>query len=120
MAYSTDLRVRVVAAYEEGDGTIDQIAERFSVAPRTVDNWLRLKRRSGSVKREKNPGGRPRLLDEQGEEELRRLVRQWPDATLDEYCEELERRCGICLANPTMSQNLTRMGLSRKKNSRRL
>lgn len=31
LAYSLDLRERVVAAYEKGDATIAEIAQRFSV-----------------------------------------------------------------------------------------
>lgn len=35
--YSTDLRERVVRAYEKGDGSIRQLARRYEVSKNTVD-----------------------------------------------------------------------------------
>ena len=45
--YSLDLRRRIVAAYQNGEGSIRELAERFSVAPNTVQNYLRQVRTSG-------------------------------------------------------------------------
>jgi transposase-like protein len=38
--YSTDLRERVVPAYEKGDGSIRQLARRYEVSKNTVQAWL--------------------------------------------------------------------------------
>jgi len=40
MGYSTDLRVRVVEAYQRGVGAPEQLAELFAVSRRTVYYWL--------------------------------------------------------------------------------
>ena len=39
--YSPDLRERVLAACERGDGSQVEIARRFQVCPATVSNWRR-------------------------------------------------------------------------------
>ncbi len=49
MAYSADLRERVVGAYEAGEGSIRVIAKRFQVHKDTVSNWLRLSRDQGHI-----------------------------------------------------------------------
>ena len=61
-AYSVDLRQRVLAAYRRGEGSIEDLADRFEIAPRTVRNWLKLARTTGSVApRAPGGGARPRL-----------------------------------------------------------
>jgi len=40
-AYSTDLREKIVLAYEGGEGTFDEIAETFGVARCTVGRLLK-------------------------------------------------------------------------------
>lgn len=47
-AYGLDLRLRVVAAIEEG-ATTEAAARRFSVGKATAGAWARLKRRTGGV-----------------------------------------------------------------------
>ncbi len=49
LPYSLDLRQRVVAAYEQGVETIEEIAERFSVGQTFVKKMLRQKRETGSL-----------------------------------------------------------------------
>ena len=45
--YSADLRERVLAAYEQGEGSQVAIAHRFRVCPSTVCNWIRQARQEG-------------------------------------------------------------------------
>lgn len=47
--YGLDLRERAVAAYEAGEGSYADIADRFSVAKRTLERWVERGRRTGSV-----------------------------------------------------------------------
>ncbi|MFP5501342.1 MAG: helix-turn-helix domain-containing protein, partial [Candidatus Sericytochromatia bacterium] len=47
-SYSLDLRVRVVAKYDEGF-TYDDVAEMFSVHPRTVRRWVKLRDAEGHL-----------------------------------------------------------------------
>jgi hypothetical protein len=39
-AYSTDLRQKIIAAYEKGAGTLDEIADTFSIAHRSLASYL--------------------------------------------------------------------------------
>ena len=56
LPYSLDLRQRVVAAYEQGVETIEEIAERFSVGQTFVKKMLRQKRETGSLEiKERRP-----------------------------------------------------------------
>ena len=49
VAYSIDLLERVVRAYQAGEGTQAQIAQRFQVSPSFVQRLLRRHRQSGQV-----------------------------------------------------------------------
>lgn len=57
---STDLRRRVVAAYERGDGTQAALAERFDIAPRTLRYWLKQQQVTGRLDPQPHGGGQPR------------------------------------------------------------
>ena len=48
-AYSVDLRERVVAAFDVGDMTDEEVATLFQVGEATVHRWKRLKRETGSL-----------------------------------------------------------------------
>jgi transposase len=47
MAYSMDLRYRVVEAYERGEGSMQQLAERFRVNVSSVFDWIVRMRETG-------------------------------------------------------------------------
>lgn len=49
MAYSQDLRERVIAAVRAEQQSLEQIAQTFGVSPATVDNWARRWRETRSV-----------------------------------------------------------------------
>jgi transposase len=69
--YSIDLRERVLGAYRRGEGSIEDLADRFEIAPRSIRNWLKLMRTTGSVVPRRHGGGaRLRLT-------LRRLRVLW-------------------------------------------
>jgi transposase len=46
--YANDLRRAVVTAYEKNEYSQHRIAALFGVSPRTVQNWIRRKRETGS------------------------------------------------------------------------
>lgn len=52
------------------------------------------------------------LLQQIGEDFLRRLVEQKPNATLHEYCHVIKRERGITLSLQTMCKLLARVGMS--------
>jgi transposase len=118
-AYGLELRGRIVAAYQNGEGSLRDIAERFAVAVGTVCDYLALHRATGNLKPRPHGGGIPPLLDAHGLEHVRRLVQQSPDATEAELADDLARYHFIAVSRQTMGRALHLLGLTRKKNSSR-
>jgi transposase len=109
--YSHDLRQRVLDAVERGEGSIRQIARRFVVSLSFVVRLLQIHRRTGSIAPKPHRGGHPPALGPEELERLRELVRQQPDATL----EELRQRLGVPCSTAAICRALDKLGLPRKK-----
>jgi transposase len=110
-AYSQDLRERIRDTVQRGDGSLRQIAARFLVSVSFVTRLLQLHRSTGSLEPRPHGGGNPAVLTPEDLERLRELVREQPDARLD----ELRQRLGASCSLMTLSRALQRLGLPRKK-----
>jgi transposase len=110
-AYSQDLRKRILDTVHRGDGSLRQIARRFLVSVSFVTRLLQLQRSTGSLEPRPHGGGNPAVLGPEDLEQLRELIRQQPDATL----EELRQRLGVSCSLMTISRALRKLGLPRKK-----
>lgn len=86
---SSDLRARVIVAVEEG-ASRREAAERFAISASSAVKWLRSWRDEGRGTA-KPRGGSRSPLDERAEE-IRALVREQPDRTLDELTAALRKR----------------------------
>jgi transposase len=111
--YSTDLRERVLAAAERGEGSQGGIARRFGVGARTVSGWLRLARSEG--RRRPRPSGGGRAPVGGAGEALAALVAERNDATLAEYADLLAERAGVRRSPAALCRALKALGLVRKK-----
>src|SRR4051812_42955500 len=109
--YSQDLRKRVVDAVERGDGSSRQIAQRFLVSVSFVTRLLRHYRTTGSLDPKPHGGGRHPALGPVQLEQLRALVRDQPDATL----EELRQRLGVDCSTMAIVRALKKLKITRKK-----
>jgi transposase len=109
--YSMDLRERAVAAVDRQEGSQRQIARRFGISLSTLSGWLRRRRQTGSIAPKPHGGGHPPALDPTHRQQLRELVRQQPDATL----EELTERLGIPCHRMAIWRTLRKLRISRKK-----
>jgi transposase len=109
--YSHDLRERILETVQRGEGSLRQIARRFLVSLSFVIRLLQLYRRTGSIQPRPHRGGNPAKLGPEDWERLRELVRQQPDATL----EELRQRLGVACSTMAISRALRKLGLPRKK-----
>jgi len=58
-AYPVSLRIRVVEAYESGEGSHATLAERFVLGTATVKRWVAQQRRDGHVEPKPKAGGTP-------------------------------------------------------------
>jgi transposase len=112
-ACSADLRERVLAAYEAGEGSQAEMARRFRISERTVSRWLRAVRIHGR-REPKAPGHRRAPLDGQAAA-LAELVAEKNDATLAEYAERLTAGTGVRRSLAAVCRALKAMGLVRKK-----
>lgn len=111
--YSMDLRERVAAAVDEGDGSQRQIARLFRVSLSFVSRLLKRRQETGTLAPEPHGGGPRRVLDAADRWRLARLVQEHNDDTLD----ELRRRGGFRCSLTTIWRALRRRGLTRKKKS---
>lgn len=115
LAYSLDLRKRVVAAYEKGDATIREIAERFSVGETFVKKMLRQNRERGFLDRLPQRAGAKRRLSDKDRRWLSRQIKEKPDSTLQELQEKLLAEKKVFVSLPTISRELKELRLPQKK-----
>ena len=111
--YSLDLRERVAAAVDHHDGSIRWIARVFRVSTSFIVRLLQRRRTAGTLAPEPRRGGPPPALEPGDLERLAGLVREQPDATL----EQLRQRGGFQCSLKTLWFALDRLGLTRKKKS---
>lgn len=112
---SRDLRSRIVEAYEAGEGTYDELAERFGVGYATVSRMLRRARERGDLSPEPASGGPlPSIVDEELGD-LCAVVEEAPDRTLVDLCDAWESRTGVLVSKSTMGRAVKRAGLTRKQ-----
>jgi transposase len=113
--YSLDLRHRIVHSYQNREGSIRELAERFAVAPNTVQNYLTRARITGDLAPSPHGGGMPRKIDEAGEREVCTLLEEKSHSTLAELVEQMRRRRHVRVSVATMARTLERMKITRKK-----
>jgi transposase len=113
--YSEDLRRRIVGAYEAAEGSVRELAKRFVVDPTTVQNYLNLKRETGSVAPRPHAGGPEPKLDDAGVRLVGTVVEEKNDRTHAEIAKELESRIQVKVGRATVWRALERLGLTRKK-----
>ena len=114
LPYPEELRMRVVAAVEQGEHSIPEVAALFGVGVTFVKKMLRLYRAGESLAPRHGGGAQPAL---QAREHalLRAHVSQRPDISLAELQQALARKRQITVSPSTLSRTLTRLQLPRKK-----
>lgn len=111
--YSDDLRGRVVAAMDSGEGCW-VVGARFGVAPSTAGNWYRAYRATGSYA-PKAMGGDHRSKLKGEEERIKALLKATPDLTLEDVRHDLAAR-GVLVGYATVWRMVHGLRLSFKKN----
>lgn len=111
IAYSIDLRERVLAAVDEGEETQEQIARRFHVSARWIRTLIARRTATGSIAPKPNRGGRKLLIQGEAAEALRAAVVDRPDATL----QELREATGFHGCLMTIWRTIRRLEITRKK-----
>jgi transposase len=112
--YPKELRSRVVAAVEQGELTIVDIASVFSVGLTFVKKRLRL-HRAGEDLAPRHGGGPTPLLQDPERARLRAAVAQQPDVTLAELPHVRAPPGSRPVSLPTIGRALHHLQLPRKK-----
>jgi transposase len=105
--YSDDLRARVLGAYDRGKKT-KEVAEDFQVSPAWARRLKQRHRETGEVAPRPMGGKR---FEKINRARLAELVKQQPDATL----QELRERLGAVCALSAVCAALKQLGLTFKK-----
>lgn len=110
-----ELRWRVVSTYEEGEGSYQELADRFVVARSTVQEWMDLYRETGGLEAKACGRKADPAVEEQWRERLTTLLKEQNDLTLIELVERLEERYGQKSSSSGVDRWLNRLNLTRKK-----
>ncbi len=114
LPFPKELRTRVVAAVEQGEHSISEVARLFNVGVTFVKKMLHLSR-AGDDLEPRHGGGTQPLLKEKELAFLRQELNQRPDATLEELQQELLAQGSVKASLPTICRALQQLHLPRKK-----
>ena len=108
---SLDLRQRIVASYDNEEGSREQIARRFRVSLGMVKKLLQQRRRTGCIKSRHHLAGRKPMIVAEHRIAMRQQLRRKSDMTLAELRDALGLSCTL----PALHYVLADMGLTYKK-----
>lgn len=115
LPHGMELRVRAVGAYEAGECSLTSIAQRFGIPRSALEEWLKLKRTTGSLSARERGGGNLSNVDIAT---LQEVVAARPDGTTHEVAAEYNRRVGHSgrVHRSSIYRALRRAGYVFKKN----
>lgn len=117
MAYSIDLRQKIVQAYENGHGSMARLAEIFNVGKDTVYRLIKLYRTTGQLSpRRRQTAGNPPKITATEAAFLRQVLQKEPDLTLEMLCERFEKYFNRSISTSSMDRGLKKYRLTFKKN----
>ena len=111
----TELRSRVVEAFNAGAGTLDELAERFSVSKSSVFRWTKLDEHYANVSPKPHAGHREHKISDADLDKVKALVLEKPDRTVKELAAEWSARTSQPVGHAVMGRALLRAGLPFKK-----
>jgi len=110
-----DLRQRILDSYDAGEGTRQDIADRYCVSLGMVKKLLSQRKRTGDIAPRHNCSGRKPYFTPERRIRISTLIDRQPDITLEEIRDLLELECSL----PAIHYLLKEMGMSFKKNTSR-
>lgn len=114
---SQDLRLRIIAARERGEGT-GEVCRRFGVSRKSVERFWKQHRLTG-VCHPKKIGGYRRSRLEKHDRTLRHWIAKQADLTLRELQQRCLDRLQVPIGITALWHRLEQLGLSYKKNDAR-
>lgn len=121
-ALDRDLRIRIVTAYNDGEGSYREIAARFGVGEATVKRLVWRFDATGDVGTLLHlNGGKPELGTPENIEILRKIVEAEPDLTYPELAAAWSSAIGKTASRSLVVKLIGRMGytLKKKRSARR-
>ena len=108
---SLDLRERILAAYDNDEGTRPEIAHRFRVSLGMVKKLLQQRRRTGDIAPRHRFCGRKPMIVVTHRNQMRSLLARKNDLTLKELREATGLKCSLQAINVVLGK----LGLTYKK-----
>lgn len=108
---SLDLRERILATYDQEEGTREEVAHRFRVSLGMVKKLLQQRRRTGDLRPRHYLAGRKPLIVAGHQVRMRELRARKPDLTL----KELRSATGLNCSLPAIHYALAKLELTYKK-----
>jgi transposase len=113
--YANDLRRKFLQAYEQGKGTLGELAEQFGVSEAWAKKISARRTRTGQIDRPPWRRGPVSRVTVAVQAWLREQIRRQPDLTLRELQEQLQAAQGVGLSIGRLWLALRQMGLRLKK-----
>jgi transposase len=108
---SLDLRERILASYDNDEGTRPEIARRFRVSLGMVKKLLQQRRRTGDIAPRYRFCGRKPMIVATHRSQMRSLLTRKNDLTLKELREAMRLQCSLQAIHVVLGK----MGLTYKK-----
>ena len=106
-----DLRTRILAAYDSGEGTRQEIADRFMVSLGMVKKLIQQRKATGDIAPRHHYSGRKPKITADHRQQLKKLIARKPDLTLEQLRDALGVECSL----PALHYVLKDLGLTYKK-----
>jgi len=110
-----DLRRKLLYAYDQGEGSLEELASRFLVSAGWAKKISAARNRSGQAERVPHKPGRKPAVGVEAQQQVKGWFVQQPDLTLAEVRQKLLSEAGISLSLPQIWKLLRKLGLRLKK-----
>jgi transposase len=112
MSYGIELRERALAAIDNGMSKWE-VHKSFQISRTTLDDWINLKEKTGSLKdSEYRHGPKPAIDDS---DQTDKFFEAHSHKTLAQLCDLWFEETGQHVSDVSMSKTLNRLGYTRKK-----
>jgi transposase len=113
--YPVELRERILAAVDQSEATIKEVADLFNVTERYVYKLLKQQRETGDLSPLPHGGGARSKLTDRQKLTVADLVAKTPDATLEQLRQAIHQRLHIEVSVGTVWNVLALLDLTLKK-----
>ena len=114
-ALGDDLRRKLLFAYDQGEGTLGELADRFLVSEGWAKKISAARHRTGQAERVPHKPGRKPRAGVKVQQQVRDWFVQQPDLTLAEVQQKLRSEADVSLSVPQVWKLLRKLGLRLKK-----